>query len=75
VSPILIKIDLLAFNQALHDTWDIISIDDSFFVGITFHPIGVLLSLIFLRPFMIWEFVVVGAIFVLIAHIFKFAGI
>jgi hypothetical protein len=66
--------DLLAFNQASHDTWDIMSIDDSFFVGITFHPIGVPLPLILLRPSMIWEFVVVGAIFVLVAHIFEFAG-
>jgi hypothetical protein len=51
------------------------SIDDFFFVGITFHPIGVFLPLIFLRPSVIWEFVVVGAMFVLVAQIFEFAGI
>jgi hypothetical protein len=50
------------------------SIDDSFFVGITFHPIGVFLPVIFFRPSMIWEFVVVGVMFVLVAQIFEFAG-
>jgi hypothetical protein len=49
------------------------SIDNSFFVGITFHPIRVFLSLIFLRLSIIWEFVVVGAMFVFVAQIFKFA--
>jgi hypothetical protein len=50
------------------------SIDDSFFVGITFYLIEVFLSLIFFRPSMIWEFVVVGVMFVLVAQIFEFTG-